>query len=774
MKNLRKIPSNVYFSNLLSDIKNKDYTSSFEVNSKDYLNITFPILNLIQEIDNNNNAVTNRHVPIQTNDTYNSFYQYYNYADNTIKSKSDIKNNYPISSWYPTAHEDQVGEDGTISIDMKTYPTDNLEITVYQEYNTVPKEQQDDSPQDYITTLRNITIPETADGFKIVNNLSFDDHSKIANNDYQTNKYSGSYSYEGLYNGSSVYELEPAYFDLNVSISNMRYNISRQENEGLYIYYKLIDTKEISKNNDIFEQEISYNFNSEKWINVIQGYLYNFKQYAENSQRIYPPGDDRRYYATFNYLHCDTSYFLNNYTEDDDHFDEIILTVYSFNETLNDQIPIGNRNLFSPDIIDLEKILPIKPTYTKSIKLVITQKYNFDGVESDNTATLNDTVYKNINGELINAKYAVDRITNTLQYKRCAACSKFLPGFNVDLITDNKGVYHTQYDTRSFARFKDYEIEIPYTSFITGRIFIKDNSYYPYLYNMNYNNNILQFYVNTDSYRHSDILYKGIDNVDVSLITYDYNNIIDYNDSTVVESYNYNNINTEIITDFTTDFSSYIDNYFIDIKLNYQQDINNVINFMSKLNYYTDVYNNYEYNFKIPQLNSINNIKRILTYEYDSDSTIAKEIIKENTNNIFINKNISEFKINNVSNISDIYIQITELSNNNIINEKWFDGTTYVNTFNSLLSYSLVNGINTITLTDFTADNNTDYILIFITDNNCNQSSSFDYNNTIKMDMSYTIPTKFTLTDINNISEANSIIQNNDIFTYKLQYIKKV
>jgi len=321
---------------------------------------------------------------------------------------------------------------------------------------------------------------------------------------------------------------------------------------------------------------------------------------------------------------------------------------------------------------------------------------------------------------LINEKYAVDKITNTLQYKRCAACSKFLPGFNIDLLNNNKSVFHTQYDNKTFARFKDYEIVVPFTSFITERLFIKDNDYYPYLYDVNYNDNNLQFYVNSDSYKHSDILYKGINNIDVLLVTYDYNNIIDYNDSTIIESYNYNNINNKIISDFTTDISSVIDNYFINIRLNYQQSIENIVNFMTKLNYYTDVYNNYDYDFKIPQINSITAIKRILTYKYDNDSTVTKEITKENTNNIFINKNINEILLNNSKDISEIYIQISEISNNNIINEKWFDGTTYVSSFNESFPYSLNNGLNAITFTDFTANENTDYILIFITNNNCN------------------------------------------------------
>jgi hypothetical protein len=431
-------------------------------------------------------------------------------------------------------------------------------------------------------------------------------------------------------------------------------------------------------------------------------------------------------------------------------------------------VPVGHRSLFSPDVIDLEKMLPIKPSYTSAIKLTITQKYSFDGVEVDNTSSLDDIVFKNVNGELLNEKYAVNGITNTLQHKRCAACSKFLPGFNIDLLDDNKGSYHTQYDTRSFVRFKEYETMIPFTSFISERLFMKDNSYYPYLYNVNYDNNILRFYVNIDSYKHSDILYKGISSTNVSLFTYDYNNIIDYNDSTIVESYNYTDLDEEILSDFTTDISNVSDNYFINIKLNYNQGIENVINFMSKLNYYTDVYNNYDYNFKVPQLDSVNAIKRILTYKYNSDSTSTKEIMKEDTNNIFINKNISELTLNNSNNISEVYIQISEVYAGSIINEKWFDGTTYADMFDVSMGYPLIAGLNTIQLTDFTANENTEYILIFITGNSCDWTSSFKYSDTVKMDMSYNAPIEFTLTDVDSIADIENMINDIDIFAYKI------
>jgi len=95
MKNLRNIPSNIYFSNLLSDIENKDCTSVFKLNNKNYLDITIPVSELLQ---NNNKAITNRHIPIQDDNTYNAFYQYYNYTDNDIKAIPDIKNEYPVTS----------------------------------------------------------------------------------------------------------------------------------------------------------------------------------------------------------------------------------------------------------------------------------------------------------------------------------------------------------------------------------------------------------------------------------------------------------------------------------------------------------------------------------------------------------------------------------------------------------------------------------------------------------------------------------------------------
>jgi hypothetical protein len=95
MKNLRKMPPNIHFSDLISDIESKDCTTTFEMDNKNYLNITIPISELLQT---ENRSVVNRHIPQQTENTYKAFYQYYNYSDNVIKAVSDVKNNYPDSS----------------------------------------------------------------------------------------------------------------------------------------------------------------------------------------------------------------------------------------------------------------------------------------------------------------------------------------------------------------------------------------------------------------------------------------------------------------------------------------------------------------------------------------------------------------------------------------------------------------------------------------------------------------------------------------------------
>ena len=125
MKNLRELPEKIYFSNVLSDLYNTDFTSVFNIDNRNYYNITIPISVLE---NNQNKSIVNRFVPFQNDDTYNAFYQYYNYVDNTIKAKPSIKNNYPLDSWYPEDHEDQISSDGTITIDMKSYNVDDLNL----------------------------------------------------------------------------------------------------------------------------------------------------------------------------------------------------------------------------------------------------------------------------------------------------------------------------------------------------------------------------------------------------------------------------------------------------------------------------------------------------------------------------------------------------------------------------------------------------------------------------------------------------------------------
>ena len=765
MKNLRELPEKIYFSNVLSDLYELDNTSVLNIDNKNYYNITIPV-SILE--DNQNKSIVNRFVPFQNDDTYNAFYQYYNYVDNTIKAKSSIKNNYPIESQYPEDHESQVSFDGTITIDMKSYNVDDLNLSLYQKYNTVPKEQQDDSLQDFIITLLNLKTAEVSNGYKIVNSTTYDDHNILANTSYQNNKY-GLYSYPDLYNPISLYNITPGYYKPYTDVTLLSKEISKQENEGLYVYYKLIDTKEIIQNNDIFEQEIRYDFNEKHWINVIKGYLYNFEQYGYDEERI--KSDDRKYYGTQTALHCNTEYFRNDYSVDLNHYDEVILTFYYYNDIINEQEPIGYRSLLSPDVIDLEKFLPIKPVYAKSVKLVIQQKQPFKGIEDGNSTTIPDIVYKNVNGSVENKIGGADMNTNTLQFKRCAACSKFLPGFDIDLISNNKSVYHTNYDTISFVRFKDYETYIPSTTFITERLSIKNIHYYPYLENVIFNSGNLKFDINLNNYKHSDVLAGGIESIDLKLLTYDYNNIKEYNDATIVETYTEFNIDEKIQVDFTT---NYDENYFIDFQINYNQNIPNIIDRISKLNYYTDIYNNYEYNFKVPQLNNISVIKKIQSYEYMADSTDIQIITKYDTNYIFINKNITEIEIDNTSNIDKVFIQINEISNDNLINEKYFDGTNYIDIFDSTSFYSLTNGNNIITFTDFTANENTDYILIFITNDNMEWNKFFNYNNTAKFNISYSVPIKVNIYDILTNQEAITTLQNNNIMTYKMQYTKKV
>ena len=187
MKNLRDIPKKIYFNDILSESKYHDYTTYLKLNNNDYIDLTFSLYDL-ENISNK--SIVNRYVPIQNDNTYNAFYKYYNYVSNVINAESDIKNNYINETQYPESHSDQIGNDGTIIINMKDWNVDNLELSLIQEYDTVPKEDQDTTPQYYISTLQNITDTETSDGYKIVNEKTFNDHSILANSNYQKNKYS--------------------------------------------------------------------------------------------------------------------------------------------------------------------------------------------------------------------------------------------------------------------------------------------------------------------------------------------------------------------------------------------------------------------------------------------------------------------------------------------------------------------------------------------------------------------------------------------------------
>lgn len=759
MKNLRDFPKNIYFSKLLSDISNIDATTDTSISSRGYTNITFSLSDLY---NNYNKSIVYRFTPQQNSNTYNEFYKYNTHLSNDIISFIDIKNEYPLESQFPDIHTNQIGNDGTVSINMKNYQVEDLNIELYQNQNTVPKEWQEEDQYHYIVTLHYLQETEISNGYRIVNNSSPNDYNVLAN------KYSY-YVFSNLFTPVSLPEFDSGFY--NIETSSLKNHINMYNDENLYIYYKLVDTKELVKNNEIFEQEISYSFNSQKQINTIKGYLFNFKQYPKYG--FLKNTSYGNIYGTFNYLNCDTSYFSNNYIPDQDHYDEVLLTVYSFNETINEQIPIGSRNMFSPDVIDIEKAISIIPTYTSKIKLVIQQKYTFDGIDIDSTSALSNIIFRNINGEVINAKYGSGFNTNNLQFKRCAACSKFLPGFDVELLKNNKGQYHDQQDTRTFGKFKFHETNIKNTEFLTESLKLQNNDYYHYLYNVKLDQTNIEFYLNPNIYKHSDILANGIENIKIDLFTYDYSNIENFNDTTIIESYTINDIYNKISVDFTN-IPSELNSNFINIKLNYNQNIEKIISSLNKLNYYTNVYNNYEYNFLIPQIQNINYINKILTYEYDQDSTIVKEINKPLSNYIFINKNINSFYIDNTGGPENIFIQLSEISDGTIINELQFDETANYNYFDQNNYININTEKKLIELNDFTANELTEYIMIFITNNNMQQNNNFDYSKTAKYNLSYTIPISYNVHYINDILSAIDIIKNENIFAYKLQYIKKV
>jgi hypothetical protein len=95
MKNLREIPKQVNFENILKNIHDLNHTIDITSILSDTINITFPV----SKIDNiYNKSICNRFVPFQYDLTYKEFYQYYNYEDIDISAESNIVNNYPIES----------------------------------------------------------------------------------------------------------------------------------------------------------------------------------------------------------------------------------------------------------------------------------------------------------------------------------------------------------------------------------------------------------------------------------------------------------------------------------------------------------------------------------------------------------------------------------------------------------------------------------------------------------------------------------------------------
>jgi len=222
----------------------------------------------------------------------------------------------------------------------------------------------------------------------------------------------------------------------------------------------------------------------------------------------------------------------------------------------------------------------------------------------------------------------------------------------------------TQYDTRNFNKFKPILTQIPFTTFISGRVILDKLNYYPYLYNMNVDSTTIEFDINNTCYKHSDILsYNSLESLDVQVFTYDYNNYEATDDATIVEQYHITNIGDRQSIEL---LNAHNINHFINIKMNFNLTYQKLLSFLSELNLYITDYNNYEYDFNVPEKNNIKIVTKIKTYEYDSSSTNELVIEKANTNYCLFHKNVESINVN--TNVSiPVYIQVSQISNGIVI-----------------------------------------------------------------------------------------------------------
>ena len=557
MKNLTDTPRDFNIEEIFNDIyNNKDYTTSLKLN-KNELNILFGLEELVTIKDSLNNiCIVNQFLPTYSIISYDNFYKYYTMSKNTLDCVSYITNDYPTSSWFPANHSNFDGPDGTIVFrdDMPlTTLSDitSMKTTAIGDWNGNNGSYYDYYEENQLELLNIQSYTPKTDGYKIVNNnITLNTLNKLVNGTYWLNKYGS------IYSDPLIHQIkqQPPY--------DFPKNVTKQEEEGVYFQYKQFNTKQIIKDHKLLEYEIEYIFNDTRQINTLQGYIFNLKTAMnltfQMTESRYWYGVGRDYFKATTFLELNPNsinennsltYDYNNTYVDYRNFSTVYLYVTGFDPEINEQVPMGYRSLKGPDFVDLEKMVPLIPKKISKIKLKVQQKLQFTSTEIPDSTRIDMDINKDIKGiRYYNSGSSSDHgfqcNLGDVQFDRFCGVTKFVPGFNVSLVTNNNSQYHTTFDTRNFVKFKSMEGQLLSNASYTGREILKLRDYYPYIYNINLNDNILSFKINKYCYKNNDILSdEALDSVDVQFITYDYKNLTTIYDSTVISSTNITNFN---------------------------------------------------------------------------------------------------------------------------------------------------------------------------------------------------------------------------------------
>lgn len=793
MKNLTELPQSIKIKDIINDYSASDYTTSLSLTHKSHIDLCISKKDIDSLSDTFiNKCFVNRFIPHCTDTIYNNHYKYWSNINDSLVSYKYITNDYPVESWYPTPHTDSnIGPDGTISIN-DTNPV----ITLTQLNDLTKAISRINGTYYTYRTYVNIKsvyeqndIVNKQDVYNLINTVTLYDHLNIFDPNYQYSKYGTSIAAKNEVTLATTMQV-PNHLSYEYTMAPSI--LSLYSDENFYIYYREYDTKRIVVDNKLLKYELEYVFNTARQINTISGFLFNvINKGITQSAHASGTNDETQMAANECSINNNCLTLSTDITSTvnknvyDENYSTVYLTVLGLDESLNEWVPMGYRSLRGPDVVELETMLPILPRKVKAIKLVVQEKLHHtpNDLPPDSTAVMG--AFRDLKGlRFYSSQYINDiyyGITNSdmplfranigiSQFNMLCGCSKFLPGFNVELTDSNINQYHTLYDTRNFVKFKAFETQAPSNLFINGMAILSSNDYYPYLYDVSYNGSLLSFKVNENHYKHSDVLSNSaIDSIDIQRFTYDYTDNVNINDSTVIDSTNI----TDISGIHYMDISSLNDETFVNIKINYNPSNSAILNNISNLTTYISDYNNYEYGLKLPNKNNIKKIYSVDIYRYDVDSTTNLTVTKNNTNYILCNKNINSFILDNTNGTMVCNIQVTQIGTDGILFDKWINGTTYIDNYSDIVtSTNLVDGTNVVTLPTLSINPLTHYIMITITTNDNNWANNFSYSSTKLFNVMYTIPYT-TETQINPISFDTTLLSD-DVFHYKLHYTTKV